>query len=129
MFGYQVSLFFLTISLLSLAISQTLTKWRFMVLTGHHQAESAPSSKAALLQQAITDPWLWGAFFLILSGAIFWYTAMTRLPLSLMLPMAGILSPLVTIMAHVFLKEPVSVGQMAAILLIATGVVWLGYQQ
>jgi drug/metabolite transporter (DMT)-like permease len=126
MFGYSTSLALLLLSLLALAGSQLLIKWRFMVMDFDGLGLSSQSGR---LFAVLTDPWLWLAGSLIMLGAAMWYVAMTRLPLTLMLPLAAVVTPIVVLVSHFVLKEPLTLGQLGAAVLIALGVVLLGLQQ
>ncbi len=126
MFAYNISLAIFVISLGSLAISQTIAKWRFMKL---NPDEAGAADKVEFITHAASDSWLWLAGVLVIVSAVSWYTALSRLPLSLMLPVAAIIAPTGAVLAYLFLKEPLSGGQVGAISLIFIGVVWLGFQQ
>jgi drug/metabolite transporter (DMT)-like permease len=112
----------LIFSLMALSASQVLVKWRFGAVG---LDKNASRTVVQTLSAVATDPGLWVAGFLIVVGAAAWYSAMTRLPLTLMLPVAGCISPLVAVSAHFLLAEPLSLGQLGAILVIACGVVAL----
>ncbi len=113
----------LGISILSVASSQLLFKGR-MIAVG------------SLVETALAErriPWflledlrLWLAIVLLLLGASCWYLSMTKLPLSLMLPIGGMIAPIVSVGAWAFLGESLTAQKLAAILVIASGVVWLG---
>lgn len=79
--------------------------------------------------RALSDPLTWVAGSLVVIGAGCWYLALTRLPLSLMLPVAGLVAPIVAIAAHFALGESLSIAKLAAIFVIAFGVIWLGFLQ
>lgn len=128
MFSYAASLGLLAASILSLSSAQLLVKWRFSVLE-FASAGAAARSKWDSVLLMLQDVWLWGAGFLIVASALCWYLTLTRLPLSFMLPVAAITSPIVAVSAHLLLAEPLSGRQLAAILTIAAGVAWLGWEQ
>ena len=126
MFSYGVSIGILAISIASVAASQLIVKWRL----GQIGSPAEPSgSRAGYILTALGDGWIWLGIGLIGLSAALWYVAMSRLPLSFMMPMAAIVAPAVAVSAHLFLKEPLTSGQIAAIAMIAAGVAWLGYQQ
>jgi drug/metabolite transporter (DMT)-like permease len=126
MLTYRTAIVIFALGLVSIASSQLLVKWRFGVLG----LESQPKKWGLeLLGALLTDAWLWFAGLLIVASAISWYLALTRLPLTLMLPIAGIVPPIVAVGANQLLGEPLSGGQITAIAMIAIGVAWLGYQQ
>ncbi|WP_143534735.1 hypothetical protein [Notoacmeibacter marinus] len=78
---------------------------------------------------AVSDVWVWAGGALIIVSAAMWYAALTRLPLSFMMPAAALIAPITVIFAYFLLREPVSLGQASAILVITAGVAWLSYQQ
>ena len=121
---YRAALIVFFIGLASIASSQLIVKWRYGVIGPALPASAGPLDIA---RAVISDPWLWVAAVLIGTGVLTWYTAMTRLPLTLMMPLGGIVSPLVVIGAYLFLNEPLTAGQMVAVLIIAAGVALLGY--
>lgn len=126
MLSYGASIGILAISISSVAASQLIMKWRLgqSVLS----SESSRSRNEYILT-SLGDGWIWLAIALIGVSATLWYVAMSRLPLSFMMPMAAIVAPVVAISAHLFLKEPLTAGQIAAIAMISGGVAWLGWQQ
>ena len=66
---------------------------------------------------------------LVVAGAICWYLALLRLPVSFMLPVAALIAPVTAVGANLFLGETLTVGKACAILTIMGGVIWLGTQQ
>jgi drug/metabolite transporter (DMT)-like permease len=112
------------LSLSSTALSQLVIKAR---LTTAASDTAETGTLAATLMRAISDPWTWLGIVLVLIGVVCWYLAMIRLPLSLMLPMAGVIAPVVSVLACVLLGEQVSAAKMAAIATITSGVIWLGW--
>jgi drug/metabolite transporter (DMT)-like permease len=125
-FGFGASLLILAASIVAVAASQLIAKWRLELIFGDQSAVSAPR---IMLWTAVSDGWLWLAAMLIVASAVCWYAAMTRLPLTLMMPMAGAIAPIVAVAAFLLFKEPLSATQFAAIVVIALGVIWLGIQQ
>jgi drug/metabolite transporter (DMT)-like permease len=79
------------------------------------------------MRLALADPLLWFAGLLILLGVICWYLSMTRLPLSLMLPLAAAIAPVVSVGAYFLLGEVLTPAKIAAIAMITVGVSWLGW--
>lgn len=126
MLTYRVALAVFMLGLASIASSQLIVKWRFGTI-GASLAHGAGLIDIA--RAGLADKWLWGAALLIGTGVVSWYAAMVRLPLTLMLPIGGIVSPIVVVGAHYLLGEPLSGGQVAAIALITVGVAMLGYLQ
>lgn len=126
MFSYGMSIGVLAVSIVSIAASQLIMKWR---LSGIAPVETGQRTRVDYVWAAIGDGWIWLGVCLIGISAVLWYAAMSRLPLTLMMPMAALVAPLVAFSAYLFLREPLSSGQMMAIAMIAVGVAWLGYQQ
>lgn len=114
----------LTISLSTIAAAQLLLKARLALLG--YEADLVPTVTATM-QRAVSDPWFWCAGGLVLTSAITWYAAMLRLPLSLMLPLAALLAPMVSIGAWALLGEDLTPAKCAAITVIAAGTAWLGW--
>ena len=112
--------------MLIVAAAQLLIKWRFEVLEFGLRKDRGIYESVMLL---IGDPHLWLAGFMMIAGSISWYAALSRLPVSLLIPAAGSIAPLVAIGAHLWLGESLSWSQLAAILLIVIGVSWLGLTQ
>jgi hypothetical protein len=121
---FQTALVFLAASIISLTASQLLVKWRFGALGLGGAREG---SWCSLVPLVLSDAGLWLAGLLIVAGAAAWYLAMTRLPLTLMLPVGTFVSPLIVVGAHLLLGEPLRASQMAAILLVTLGVALLAY--
>ena len=126
MLTYPAALVLMGLSMLCVAGAQILVKWRFGVMGLDRNSERTWFDLAALF---VTDGGLWVAGLLILAGAVTWYAALTRLPLTLMLPVGGIISPLVAIGAHLLLGERLTPSQLAAILIISAGVALLASLQ
>lgn len=126
MFSYGVSLGILAISIASVAASQLIVKWRLGQVVS---PDAPPASRTQYILTALGDGWIWVGICLIGLSAALWYVAMSRLPLSFMMPVAAVVAPIVALSAHLFLKEPLGTGQIAAIAMIAVGVAWLGWQQ
>jgi drug/metabolite transporter (DMT)-like permease len=110
-------------AVLIVAGAQLIIKGRFEVL-GLGQRQGYGIYESAKLSMG--DPYLWIAGFMMLAGAISWYAALSRLPLSLLVPAGATIAPLVAIGAHLGLGESLSWSQSSAILVIAIGVFWLG---
>ncbi len=120
----MTALLTLGISLVAVAISQLAFKAAFTRLAEHWAPGHAYGTTA---WRVAADPLIWTAVVLVLLGAACWYLAMIRLPLSLMLPMASVISPIVSIGAYFMLGESLTPAKVAAILMIAAGVAWLGW--
>lgn len=113
----------LAVSIISVAASQLVLKARLQ------RPQLAPWGWQRALLEAACDPVIWLGIFLVLLGAACWYVALTRLPVSFMLPVAAVIAPMTAIGAHFFLGEGLTLNKLAAIGLITMGVVWLGLEQ
>ena len=111
----------LAVSLLSVACSQLLLKARLTLRA------SAPDAQWII--ETLKDPWIWMGAILVLLGVVCWYLALMRLPLSFMMPMAVLISPVVSVGAWIFLGEAIELQQAAAIAVITTGALWLAAAQ
>ena len=112
-------------SITLIAASQLLMKWRMTALV----ADGAATTRRDMLAMALFDPWVWLCAAFILASAVLWYIAMSRLPLSFMMPLAACTAPIVAVGAALLFGETLSAMHMAAIGLIAVGVAWLGMLQ
>lgn len=124
--SFRLAFVIFVLALCLIASSQLLVKWRFGQLAG---ALEPGSTLYEITLAGLTDKWLWLAALMIVAGVICWYLAMVRLPLTLMFPVAGLVSPAVVVGAHYLLGEPLTAGQMGAVLIIAFGVALLGWLQ
>ena len=118
------ALIVLAVSIIAMSIAQLLLKARFLLL-GH--TGTTPPPIGDTVRQGIADPWLWGAVVLIVIAGVCWYLAMLRLPISLMLPLAGLIAPIVSIGAWLLLGEDLTLAKLAAIMTISAGAAWLGW--
>jgi drug/metabolite transporter (DMT)-like permease len=116
----------LAVSIVSVAISQLVLKAR---LQQPELASWRAGEWQRMLLVAASDPVVWLGIFLVLVGAACWYVALTRLPVSFMLPVAALIAPITTIGAYFFLDEGLTLNKLAAIGVIVVGVVWLGLEQ
>ncbi len=116
MISTRVAALLFVLSILLLIASQLMIKWRFNALG--LQGEQGHGLWLTV-RHAVVDIGLWTAGLLVLAGAAMWYAAMTKLPLSFMLPAAAIVSPLVALGAHVTLGERVTTAEFVLIGLIA----------
>lgn len=110
-------------SLTSVAVSQLMFKAGMTRIA--EQAGGAP--RAQMIRYALTAPLMWVGAIALVTGATCWYIAMIRLPLSLMMPLAALIAPAVSIAAWGFFGEPLTPQMVAAISLIAVGALWLGW--
>ncbi len=119
----QFALLALAFACISMICSQLLIKARFTVLDIAGQLAADPLGAAWTVLRDV--PLLVG-FALLVTGAALWYSAMTRLPLGFMMPLAAMIMPMVVVGAALFLGEPLSAQKAAAIAVITAGTIWLG---
>lgn len=112
------------VSLVSVAGSQLLFKTRMMQL-GEISGSGSPILTG--LSRLLVDPLFWVAGLIVAVGAVCWYSAMVKLPLSFMLPIASLIAPMTAVGAYFWLGESLPPEKLAAIAWIAIGAVWLGY--
>ncbi len=63
-------------------------------------------------KQLIGDPLMWLAILLIITFVVCWYTALTRIPLSIMMAWSAVVLPLIAVGAWIWLGEPLGIGKM-----------------
>lgn len=120
----QIAVLVFVAGLACVAASQLIVKARFTTL-GTGWTQDIPW--VTMLGRVLTDPIIILGGMLVVIGAVCWYVALTKLPLSLMLPAAGIVGPVVSIGAYFLLGEALTLSKLAAISTIAVGVAWLGW--
>ena len=76
-------------------------------------------------RQMVADPLIWLAVGLIIVFVVCWYTALTRIPLSIMMGWSAVVLPLIAVGAWIWLGEPLGPGKLASIGVIAAGVAML----
>jgi drug/metabolite transporter (DMT)-like permease len=110
-------------ALATVSIAQLLFKSRLMRLND----AAVKLSLIEMLCAAMADPLIWLGAIILLVGVCCWYFAMIELPLSLMLPMSSVVTPIVSISAVLLFGENLTLAKLTAILVILVGVAWLGY--
>jgi drug/metabolite transporter (DMT)-like permease len=80
------------------------------------------SASGGSYKQLAADPLIWLAVACILVFVGCWYTALTKIPLSIMMAWSAVVLPLTAVGAWMFLGEPLGVAKMLSILVIAGGV-------
>ena len=120
----QAAVIIFILGLICVAGSQLLMKARFASI---EVASRDGRPLFSILFQIVTDVFVIFAGLLVVAGALCWYTALFKLPVSLMLPVAGVIAPIVSIGAHFLLGENLTPAKTSAILIIMTGVMWLGW--
>lgn len=123
----SLAVLILAVSLISVGASQLVLKARMAALTLPVAGGVTGNPWVALLLRALADPYVWLGAAMVGVGAVCWYVALTKLPLSLMMPVASIIAPCVSIGAWYFLGESLSLAKLGAILTIMVGVAWLGW--
>ena len=68
---------------------------------------------------------VWLAVGLIIVFVVCWYTALTRIPLSIMMAWSAVVLPLIAVGAWIWLGEPLGAGKLASIGVISVGVAML----
>jgi drug/metabolite transporter (DMT)-like permease len=76
-------------------------------------------------RQLMFDPLIWLAVAFILTFVVCWYTALTKIPLSVMMAWSAVVLPLTAIGSYMFLGEALGLGKIVSILIIAAGVACL----
>lgn len=118
-----VAALLLLASLVFLVASQLLIKWRFNVLgLQSNQVRDLWDTLSAV----VTDVGLLAAGLLLICGASMWYAAMTRFPISFVVPIAAAVSPLIALCAHFLLGERLSFLELVLIVMIAVLVATFG---
>lgn len=120
----MIAVTLLAVSLAAVSASQLILKY---ALSRQEWPLIDGDQWTAAAWRLVSSPTIWVGASLVLVGVICWYLAMVRLPLTLMLPMAGSIAPVVSIGAYVFLGESLTPYKIAAIVLIAAGVSWLAW--
>lgn len=113
----------LALSILAIAAAQLLAKARVGAIS-----TQGIDGLPGILMAAASDPLIWLMIALLVTSAGLWYAAMWVLPVSIMVPCAAAVSPLVAIGAHFQLGEPLGAAKIGAIALITVGVVWLALE-
>ncbi|MGF7055277.1 drug/metabolite transporter (DMT)-like permease [Bosea sp. OAE752] len=117
------ALFLFAVSLISVAASQLLFKTRMMQIG---ESSAWEGSILAGISRLLVDPLIWMAGLMVVIGAVCWYSAMVKLPISFMLPIASLIAPMTAVGAYFLLGESLPLEKLAAIAWIAIGAVWLG---
>jgi drug/metabolite transporter (DMT)-like permease len=76
-------------------------------------------------KQLVSDPLIWLSILLILAFVVSWYSAMSRLQVSLMFAWSAVTLPMVAVGAYWFLGEPLGLMKIGSIMIIAVGVAGL----
>ncbi len=76
-------------------------------------------------RQLATDPIIWVAILCIIAFVVCWYLALAKLQLSLMMAWSAVVLPAIAIGGWMFLGEPLGMGKIVSIFIIAIGVACL----
>ena len=99
---------------------QLILKWR---IVNYGVMPEAFAEKIVFLFKLLLDPYIFSGFFAAFIASFFWMAAMTKFDLSQAYPIiVGGLAVLTSVIAIVFLKEPLSVYKVLGIFFIVTGV-------
>jgi drug/metabolite transporter (DMT)-like permease len=118
------ALVMLFVSLAGATASQLILKSRLVMLS---ETLQLGHGVLAVLMRALSDPYIWLGGGCVIIGGCCWYLALTKLPLSFMLPAASIIAPCASIGAYYFFGESLTVSKICAIAFIMIGVSWLGW--
>ena len=100
---------------------QLLVKYRFNV---QHGAMPTDFTLAAYLLRLLRDPWMWVAGGMLVTAALLWYFALSRMPLSIAIAFASLVYPAVIVGSAWLLGETVRGPQIAGCGFIVIGI-WL----
>ena len=81
------------------------------------------SSALVFLKAVSSSPFLWAGLFTVAAVFIIWSTVLSRIDLSVAVPIASFSYILVPVVSVIFLHEQISALRWAGILLILTGVI------
>ena len=113
-------LYFIVIGLLTLA-GQIVIK---QALNKHGAIPELSMDKVSYLFKVLLDPWVIFGFFLAFLAAVFWLAVMSKFDLSFAYPYMVACLMLITLAGSaIFLKETISVQQIAGVALIGLGIV------
>jgi drug/metabolite transporter (DMT)-like permease len=107
-------------SVLVLSAAQFIIKSRLSV---HGEIPFSPREFVDYLLSAAGDWRLWLGFILLVLAALCWYTAVSRIPLSIAYPVGALAYPVIFLGAVVLLREPFSWTVLVGNLLVVAGVV------
>jgi multidrug transporter EmrE-like cation transporter len=103
---------------------QLILKWR---IVKYGTLPDSIMEKIYFLLKLLLDPYIFSGFFSAFLASFFWMAAMTKFDLSHAYPViVGGLAIFTSLLAIIFLKEPVSIYKIIGIVLIVTGVYFVG---
>ena len=110
-------------SLILMIASQLLFKSRLNI---HGIIPLQPLNFFWFVLKLMKDWQVWLVALCVISSGIFWWAAVSRIPLSYAFPMAAMSYPLIFLSSIFFLGENFTLTKLAANLLIVSGVIILG---
>jgi multidrug transporter EmrE-like cation transporter len=103
---------------------QLVLKWR---IANYGNLPDGFVEKIIFLIKLLLDPYIFSGFFSAFLASFFWMAAMTKFDLSHAYPIiVGGLAIFTSLLAILFLKEPLSIYKVIGIILIVTGVYFVG---
>ena len=102
---------------------QLMLKWR-LSLKG--VMPDALLSKILFLASAFLDPFVLSAFAAAFVASLFWMAAMTKFDVSFAYPFMSLAFVLVLLLSALFFQEPITVGKVAGMVLICSGILVMG---
>ena len=103
---------------------QLILKWR---IVKYSALPEQTIDKIYFLFKLLLDPYIFSGFFSAFIASFFWMAAMTKFDLSHAYPIiVGGLAVFTSLIAIVFLKEPLSIYKVLGIFFIVTGVYFVG---
>lgn len=103
---------------------QLILKWR---IVNYGAMPEQSIDKIYFLIKLLLDPYIFSGFFSAFIASFFWMAAMTKFDLSHAYPIiVGGLAIFTSLIAIVFLKEPLSVYKVLGIVFIVTGAYFIG---
>jgi multidrug transporter EmrE-like cation transporter len=116
MIGY----FYIVGTILFTVYGQLILKWR---IVDYGEMPEGSSDKIVFLFKLLFDPYIFSGFTAAFIASFFWMAAMTKFDLSHAYPIiVGGLALVTSVIAIVFLKEPISTYKILGICLIICGV-------
>ena len=91
-------------------------------------SRSAPEADGYLLR-VVRKPMTWGGILLWVLEAVAWVAVLGSLPLSVAYPIATLTYAAVPVAGVFILRERLHRGQIIGALLVAAGVIWIGWDQ
>ncbi|MGI9350697.1 MAG: hypothetical protein ACR2O3_03975 [Rhizobiaceae bacterium] len=119
MFSYVL----LLVAVVLMSVVQVIIKLRFNSV--HGQIPLSADGFPAFLMKAMKDPYLWLAGITLVTAAILWYSAISRMSLGVAFAFAALSYPLVMAGSYAFLGETFAMPQIMGCALIVGGLVMI----